>query len=681
MDKEALLISEHQLRLLVLSICFLPSFLLGEDLLSCETSLPEASWSLCIENESPKRCHTFAVLRANPYYSSLSNLSFYLGIGKSIVAEANGFSADTEFLPLDQPLAIPVECKCSGRSFRAELIKNTIRGESFRGIAESLEGLTTCRAIQEANPGIPQFNLNGNVQLHVPLKCACPSSETSPGVLLTYPVSKGDTLSGLASKFNTTPQAIISVNNKSLGKFDPRRLIPSTSILIPIHGRPMLGSAARPHEPIWDFEDASKPIVHRHKKKSRMWEPWIYVTASSVAVGISGVIVAVIMVMHHKRRNRNLCKPGSLADDVELQQLSLSVRTTSDKKVSFDGSQGPLDGQVIDATPRKMQVEMYTIEELKRATEDFNVSNQIEGSVYHGRLGGKNLAVKMVKTETFAKIEFGLFHDATHKHPNIIRLLGTCPTEGPDSYLVFEYAKNGSLKDWLHGGLAIKSQFIASCYCFLTWSQRLRICLDVAMALQYMHHIMNPSYVHTNVKSRNIFLDEEFTAKIGNFGMACCIQDGSGNAPADEPDSWSKAYLAPEYISQGTISPGLDIFAYGVVLLEALCGKMPMTRSENEGEEAVWLSDQIRSILRSDNADELREWMDDALGEDYSFDGAVTLANLARACTEKDPSTRPSAGEIVERLLRLVEELPGEQSVVNESSCKPLVQAAATNPP
>ncbi|KAF8013136.1 hypothetical protein BT93_I1113 [Corymbia citriodora subsp. variegata] len=661
-----------------ISVCF---FEFRLDLPNREPALSEGSWFPCTENKSPKQCHTFAVLRANPYYSSLSNLSFYLGIDKSVIAEANGFSADTELLPLDQPLAIPVECKCSGGSFRADLIKKTVGGESFCGIAESLEGLTTCRAIREANPGIPQFDLHGNIRLRVPLKCACPSSETSPGLLLTYPVSKGDTVPGLASKFNTTPQAIISVNNGLLGKFDPERLVPFTSILIPIDGRPMLGSLSKPHEPILDFAGTSHPIVHRRKKKSRMWELWIYVTASSVAVGISVAIVAVIMVMHHKRRNRNLCKPGSMADDVELQQLSLSVRTTSDKKVSFDGSQCPLDGQIIDATPRKMQVETYTVEELKRATEDFNVSNQIEGSVYHGRLGGKNLAVKIVKMETFAKIEFGLFHDATHKHPNIIRLLGTCPTEGPDSYLVFEYAKNGSLKDWLHGGLAIKSQFIASCYCFLTWSQRLRICLDVAMALQYMHHIMNPSYVHRNVKSRNIFLDEEFTAKIGNFGMACCIQEGSGSSLADEPDPWSKAYLAPEYISQGTISPGLDIFSYGVVLLEVSCGKMPMTWSENKGEETVRLSDQIRSILRSDNADELREWMDDALGEDYSFDGAVTLANLARACTEEDPSLRPSAGEIVERLLRLVEELPGEHSVVSESSCKPLVKAAATNPP
>ncbi|KAH0984580.1 hypothetical protein GBA52_011757 [Prunus armeniaca] len=176
-----------------------------------------------------------------------------------------------------------------------------------------------------------------------------------------------------------------------------------------------------------------------------------------------------------------------------------------------------------------------------------------------------------------------------------MRLLGTCLTEGQESFLVFEYAKNGSLKDWLHGGLAIKNQFIASCYCFLTWSQRLRICLDVAMALQYMHHIMNPSYVHRNVKSRNIFLDEEFNAKIGNFGMAKCAENDTDDhqvCSTSPAASWSLGYMAPEYIHQGVISPSIDIFAYGVVLLEVLCGQTPISRPSEKGEGNFWLSEK-----------------------------------------------------------------------------------------
>ncbi|KAJ0052153.1 hypothetical protein Pint_02978 [Pistacia integerrima] len=327
-----------------------------------------------------------------------------------------------------------------------------------------------------------------------------------------------------------------------------------------------------------------------------------------------------------------------------------------------------------------MLVESHTVEELRRATEDFNPSNQIEGAVYHGRLSGKNLAIKRTQPEIIAKVEMQFFQNATYHHPNIIRLLGTCLTDGPHSFLVFEYAKNGSLKDWLHGGLAMKNQFIASCYCFLTWSQRLRICLDVAMALQYMHQIMNPSYVHRNIKSRNIFLDEEFNAKLGNFGMAKCVEDDTESPQfySTNPATWSLGYLAPEYIHERVISPSVDIFAYGVVLLEILSGQTPINRPKKKDEGSVWLSEKIKFILQSDNADELRDWMDSALGENYSFDAAVTVANIARACVEEDPEMRPSAGEIVEKLSRLVEESPeGEHFSICESSSKPLVKAGA----
>lgn len=681
------LISKRQLRVLALFIWLFVSAL-GQNLLSCGITSPDASGYHCkIGNASQVQCKTFVILRTNSYFSSLSNLSFYLGISRFVIAEANGFSAETEYLPKDQSLLIPIDCKCKGGFFQAEVTKTTTKGESFYGIAESLEGLTTCKAIQEKNPGVSPWSLGDKVQLLIPLRCACPSSsEASPKtrLLLSYPVIEGDTISNLAIKFNTTPEAIIFANKKSLHTFRPQSLKPLTSLLIPINGEPepVLGPLAKPREPNLHFPATSIPVVSRHKKKSKMWKIVLYIALSGVVVCVSiGIAVAFVMIHQKKKKKQSSCK-GVV--DVELQQLSLSVRTTSDKKVSFEGSQDPLDGRTVDATPRKMLVETYSVEELRKATEDFNSSNQIEGSVYHGRLNGKNLAIKRTQPDAISKIELGLFHDAIHNHPNILRLLGTCWSEGPDSdlFLVFEYAKNGSLKDWLHGGLAMKNQFIASCYCFLTWSQRLRICLDIAMALHYMHHVMNPSYVHRNVKSRNIFLDEDFNAKIGNFGMASCIEEDIGDPQFYSTNlaSWSLGYLAPEYVHQGVISPSIDIFAYGVVLLEVLSGQTPITKPDDKGEGSIWLSEKIKSILQSEDADELREWMDNALGENYSFEAAVTLANLARACVEEDPSLRPSAGEAVEKLSRLVEELPeGENMLMCESSSKPLVKASANH--
>lgn len=642
---------------------------LAQNLLSCDSNSKSAvSGYFC--NGFPSNCDTFVILRTNPWYWSLSNLSSYLGINRFMLAQANGFSADTEFLPQHRPLLIPIECQCNSGNFEAVVTKTTIKGESFYGITESLEGLTTCKSIREKNPSVSPWNLKDKIQLVIPLRCACPnSSELNLNIklLISYPVSGGDTISNLALRFNITPESIIFANRKSLGSFKPENLLPvSTTLLIPLKEKPVFG-------PDWGSRNTSISVAKPRKKRSRMMKIWIYVVVSAVVLGIVIAIAAALLVIRLKKKNQNKEIPSDM-EDLELQKLSLSIRTTSQKKVSFGQvSQGTLDGQIIDIIPSKISVVGYTIDELRKATEDFNSSNHIDKSVFHGRLNGENLAVKRVKAETLSKIDLGLFHAATHHHPNIIRLMGTCSTDGADSYLVFEYAKNGSLKDWLHGGLAMKSQFIASCYCFLNWKQRLRICLDVATALQYMHQIMIPSYIHSHIKSQIIFLDEEFNAKVGNFGIPRCSEDEK-----EEQPFWSKGYLAPELLQQSISSAGTDIFAYGVVLLEVLSGKKPITRGDEEGEGDVWLSEKIKSVLQSENAEELRGWMDSILGESYSFDEAVTLANLARACVESDPGLRPSAGEIVEKLSKLVQELPegDEFSSICESSSRPLVKSA-----
>ncbi|KAI3457851.1 hypothetical protein Pfo_014514 [Paulownia fortunei] len=644
---------------------------LGRNFLSCDTT--SSLGYFCNENGFQENCKTYAILRANSLYSSLSNLSSYLGISPAELAEANSFSAGTGLFSNAQPLLIPIDCKCNtGGFFEAEVRKTTMKGESFDEIAESLEGLTSCKAIREKNPRIPPWNLKERISLLVPLKCACPSSVELRKFLLSYPVREGDTLAKLAIEFNVTLESIVSANNRySRAGFKLKNgLVPLSTLLIPVEGKPIIGFLGKPQEPNFSYPAATIQDRNSHKRRNpKMWMIGVY-----AAIGIVGLLASIatgatfFFLQYWKRKRKR--QDSIKNEDSELQQrLNLSVRTTSDNRVSLEGSQYNFDDPIADASPHKMLVENYSFEELQKATEDFSLSNLIKGSVYHGRLKGKNLAIKRTPSDIVSRIDFFLCHGRIHRHPNIIKLLGTCVTEGPDSFIVLEYAKNGSLKDWIHGGLAIKSQFIASCNCFLTWNQRLKICLDVATALQYMHHSINPSYVHRNIRSRNIFLGEEFNAKVGNFGMASFVEHKN-------EDQWNKGYLAPEYIIKGTISPSMDVFAYGVVLLEVLSGKPPIRRDEETGEgNFIKLSDEIKHILQSEDTEELREWMDSSLAENYSFDRAVMLANLARSCLEDDPSSRPNAGEIVEKLLRLVEELPEEdQFNICENSCKPLVK-------
>ncbi|KAA0056589.1 protein LYK2 [Cucumis melo var. makuwa] len=683
----AIVINVLFLRTLVLFI-WLVSSAFGESSLSCDSMLSNAFGFHCNGNETLMQCGTFAVLFANTEFSSLFNLSFYLGINQFAIAEINGFSADTEFLPKNQPLLIPIECKCNGSFFIAELTKTSIKGESFYSIAESLEGLTTCKAIKEKNPGVSPWGLGDSIRLLIPMRCGCPSSYAGvpkPRLLISYPVRQGDTIFNLATNFNTTPESIITANSRSLPTFKPQSLVPFSTLLIPVNGEPILGSLAKPKQPNLHLPSTSIPTINPHKNKAKMLHLGVYIALGVTILGVCIAAITCFLVIKVKKdKQKKTQKSYEERGDMELQQLSLSIRTASDKKFSFEGSQDTFDSHLFESNASKMLISMYTVEEIRKATENFNPTNQIEGSMYQGRLNGKNMAIKRTENETISKIEFNLLHEI--KHPSILRLLGICLTEDPDSFLVFEYAKNGSLKDWLHGGLAMKNQFIISCYCFLTWSQRLHICLDIAAGLQHMHHVMKPVYVHRNIKSRNIFLDEDFNARIGNFGMAKCVQNDIEDPKfcSSNPASWSLGYLAPEYIHQGIISPTIDIFAYGVILLEVLSGKPPITKPNANGEGSVRLTEKIKVIMESDNENEPREWMDSALGDNYPFDAAIKLAKLARACVDEDPSLRPSAAEVFDRLSRMVEELPeGDQSVSCESSTKPLVkglQASETNP-
>ncbi|KAL5717641.1 hypothetical protein ACHQM5_010621 [Ranunculus cassubicifolius] len=642
---------------------FLSVFVQGQNLLSCETNSPDAFGYSCKDHALQTQCNTYAMLYTNSHFSSLSNLSLYLGLDRKVILEASGISTSTEFLPRDQPLLIPIHCKCSEDFFGASLTKTTVKGDSFYGISESLEGLTTCKAIQEKNPGTSPWGLADKMQLLIPLRCSCPSeSELKKGTkfLISYPINEGDAVSNLASQFNITIEAIVSANER-VGTFKSEEIEPYSTLLIPLTSKPLLTPFSNPREPSSGiYGNTSLPISspsHHHSRTIRLWKIGVSIAVGSIVVAVCVAAFAVILVSRLRKTNPNFCK----SDDVELQHLS--IRTRSEIKTISESSFGAFDVQALETTPHKMAVESYTIDELKKATEEFNSSNFIEGTTFHGRLSGKNLAIKRTKTEAISKIEFELFQEAYQQNPSIIHLLGTCLVDGPDSFLVFEYAKNGSLKDWLHGGLAMKSQFIASCYCFLTWNQRIKICLDIAVALEYMHHIMIPSYVHRDIKSRNIFLDEEFNAKIGNFGMGRCIEDNK-----EDSASWDRGYLAPECLKQGAVSSSADIFAYGVILLEVLSGQPPIVREDKKGEEIVLLSDKFKSILRSDDCRELKEFMDSALGDAYSFDMAVALAYLARSCVLKDPSCRPKAGHIVEKLTKLNKELSGEQSLSRASS-------------
>ncbi|KAH9603764.1 hypothetical protein KSS87_018790 [Heliosperma pusillum] len=215
-------------------------------------------------------------------------------------------------------------------------------------------------------------------------------------------------------------------------------------------------------------------------------------------------------------------------------------------------------------------------------------------------------------------------------HGNLVRLEGFCiDPEDASCYLVYEYIENGSLHSWLHENNRGK----------LNWRARLRIAIDVANGLQYIHEHTRPQVVHKDIKSSNILLDTNMRAKIANFGLA-----KSGCNAITMHIVGTQGYIAPEYLTDGVVSPKMDVFAFGVVLLELLTGKEAI---DDDGKVlwsiayGVWEgTDEERITKMMDLIDKY------VFKESCSVESLTNMMAVAVACVNKDPSKRPSMVDV-----------------------------------
>ncbi|BAF08269.1 receptor-like protein kinase 5 [Oryza sativa Japonica Group] len=273
------------------------------------------------------------------------------------------------------------------------------------------------------------------------------------------------------------------------------------------------------------------------------------------------------------------------------------------------------------------------------------------GKVYRINIGGKGsdgmvVAVKRLwrtaaKSDAKSDKEF----DAEVRilgevsHINIIDLL--CCISGDDTkLLVYEYMENGSLDRWLHrrddGGAPTAP---------LQWPTRLCIAIDAARGLSYMHHECAQPIMHRDVKSSNILLDPAFRAKIADFGLARIL------AKSGEPNSISAiggtfGYMAPEYGCRAKVNEKVDVYAFGVVLLELTTGRVA-----NDGGADWCLAEWAWRRYKAGG--ELHDVVDEAIQDRAAFlEDAVAVFLLGMICTGDDPASRPTMKEVLEQLVQ-----------------------------
>ncbi|KAF8393080.1 hypothetical protein HHK36_021321 [Tetracentron sinense] len=296
-------------------------------------------------------------------------------------------------------------------------------------------------------------------------------------------------------------------------------------------------------------------------------------------------------------------------------------------------------------TGKKGSVSVIEYHLLESATNNFKESNILGeggfGCVYKARFDDNFLAAvkRLDSGRQDAEREFENEVDLLSKirHSNIVSLLGYC-INGDTRFLVYELMQNGSVETQLHG---------PSHGSALTWHLRMKIALDAARGLEYLHENCNPPMIHRDIKSSNILLDSNFNAKLSDFGLAVIAGAQNKN---NIKLSGTLGYVAPEYLLDGKLTDKSDVYAFGVVLLELLIGRKPVEKMAPAQCQSIvtWAMPQLTDRSKLPNI------VDPVIRNTMDLKHLYQVAAIAVLCVQPEPSYRPLITDVLHSLTPLV---------------------------
>ncbi|XP_072978699.1 receptor kinase-like protein Xa21 [Typha angustifolia] len=313
--------------------------------------------------------------------------------------------------------------------------------------------------------------------------------------------------------------------------------------------------------------------------------------------------------------------------------------------------------------------------DLVRATEGFSSTNLIGvgsfGSVYKGNIDAKEhnvVAVKVLNLQQRGALRSFTAECETLRcirHRNLVKILTACSSvdfRGNDfKALVFEYLPNGSLDQWLHPQVEEQSRE-------LSFIQRLNIAIDVASALDYLHHHGPIPIVHCDLKPSNVLLDDDMVARVGDFGLARFLEASASLSSQKSTNSAALkgtiGYVAPEYGMANKVSTHGDIYSYGILLLEMFTGKRPTDVSFKEG---LSLHTYVEMALLNQVFDVMDPNLplEDILGEPEAqkrvdikrrrINCITSVLRIGILCSKELSAERMQTGDIIKELSKIKE--------------------------
>ncbi|XP_024376273.1 protein NSP-INTERACTING KINASE 3 isoform X3 [Physcomitrium patens] len=308
----------------------------------------------------------------------------------------------------------------------------------------------------------------------------------------------------------------------------------------------------------------------------------------------------------------------------------------------------PIIRRTCSSKIQSVECRPFTYQELEEATNNFHDNRLLgcggSGSVYQGRFAnGSCMVVKqLVKAADYGDTDFWkevLTIGAIH-HPNVVRLRGYCKeSRGLERLLVYDYMPNGSVLDAL----------LSNDVHLLPWSRRYSIALATACGLEYLHEHCSPRIIHKGVKPSNILLDRNFTARVGDFGLAkigCSEQTHIG----------PQVFVDPDYVLTGRLTDKSDVFSFGMFLLVLIKGRQVL---ETPGKAQLFSRIQVLA-----KADDPSDFVDPRLRGVFDKTQITLCAQIALLCTRILPDLRPTMGEI-RRILDGTANIPLTTSLIN----------------
>ncbi|KAK1433439.1 hypothetical protein QVD17_10349 [Tagetes erecta] len=292
----------------------------------------------------------------------------------------------------------------------------------------------------------------------------------------------------------------------------------------------------------------------------------------------------------------------------------------------------------------------FSYAELKRATNNFSkeIGRGGGGIVYKGEFSDNRVAaVKLLKEYSNKEGEAELLAEISTlgrlNHMNLIDIWGYC-AERKHKLLVYEYLENGSLAQNLHSSK-------------LDWGKRFNIALGTAKGLAYLHEECLEWVLHCDVKPHNILLDSDFNPKVADFGLSKLLKrDGSRNSEFTRARG-TRGYMAPEWLFVNhPITSKVDVYSYGVVMLEMITGRSPAgdQNAESKGRLDSWVKEKM---MEAGGTNEwIKEVVDVTVDGNYDTSKMDILIKVALLCSQEDKDARPTMRQVMDMLLQVEED-------------------------